>query len=168
MLTDFTREETWQAALHERDQRDQVTQKVRFGLVILNGASLATVLSASSLLGNLPEAILAFSATCFVLGVAAAGWAVESHQRHLITSAGRWAARAMKYDRLSALIALSRGSIGESDTQEKIEKLLSELSQETKTLFEPDTSSIWKQFASRALWLAGALSIVVQKIFSLV
>ncbi|MBB4633204.1 hypothetical protein [Sphingosinicella soli] len=162
------RDDAWQMAIHERAQRDQVTQRIRFGLVVLNGASLATVLGASSLLDNLPDTILAFSASSFALGIAAAGWALESHQNYLIASAGRWSANAMKRERLRALIEFSHVNANDEKTLAAIEKLFNEMTGEPEVLFQPDTASIWKQYTSRGLWVVGMLSIVGYKIWSLI
>lgn len=121
-LQTATRELVVGEAAYHLKRRDDISDKIRFGLVGLNGASILALLSA---LGGSGEAAkwLGFtpvtsviSALCFTTGLVLAGRSIFSAQIIAINEAGDASARASN---IGGLIALYEGA----NTQDNYEEL---------------------------------------------
>jgi hypothetical protein len=153
------RESAREAAQYDREQRDQVTSRIRFGSVVFNGASLLTVLNTPQLLSGVPTSIILTSSVFFLLGVVSAGYSLVTHQTELIRLAGFSAARAMCLDRAVALLDRSPNEDEVRQAHEAIEEAHHLHGQTIK----PKLTAIWLQNLSTGAWLGGAAVIALAK-----
>lgn len=156
------RESAWESARYDREQRDQVTSRIRFGSVVFNAASLITVINAPAFLSTAPAAVILISAGFFLVGVVSAGYSLVAHQTSLITVAGYSAARAIALDRAVAIV-------DKGPTTFEYHHDLGEVMDEAQELYEkavqPRLTAVWLQNASTGAWLGGASAIAFFKIF---
>lgn len=153
------REGAWEAARYDREQRDQITSRIRFGSVVFNGASLLTVLNQPAFLsGEPPEAILA-SAAFFLIGVVCAGYSLIAHQTDLIRLAGSSRARALTLDRAVSL------ADSEVDSEEygRLGGAMKEAHEFHEQTIKPNLTATWLQNISTGAWLGGASTIALLK-----
>jgi hypothetical protein len=153
------RESSWEAARYDREQRDQITSRIRFGSVVFNGASLLTILNAPQLLTGVPESAVFSSAGFFLLGVVCAGYSLVAHQTALIRVAGSSVARAMALDRAVALLDRPPNEADVTEANNAVEEA-HELHAET---IKPRLTAIWLQNISTGAWLGGAAVIALTK-----
>jgi hypothetical protein len=139
------------------ERRDRLNDRIRFGLIALNGASLLALIGA---LGGDGEAAhwLGFTSTnamisacCFTFGLLAAGLSVTSQQTVTIKEAGDASARALVLSRLLALYEQP----STSENHERLGKAMEEYSGLELTGFQFNPRSFTAQGLAASAWLIG-------------
>jgi hypothetical protein len=154
------RESAWEAARYDREQRDQVTSRLRFGSVVFNGASLLTVLNQPPFLSGVSAAAILSSAAFFLVGVVCAAYSLIVHQTGLIEVAGASRGRALILDRA---VSLSESDI-DSEEYASLGSAMTEAHELHKSTIQPRVAAIWLQNISTGAWLGGAVTIALLKI----
>lgn len=154
------RDSAWEAARYDREQRDQITSRIRFGSVVFNGASLLTLLNAPALLTGIPVSSVLASAAFFLIGVVCAGYSLIAHQTVLIATAGNSSARALALDRAVALMEHPRAAADGEEAMEAVQEAHGLHQRNVK----PRAAAIWLQNISTGAWLGGASVIVLTAI----
>lgn len=148
------------SADHLRGQRDDVTTKIRFGLVGLNGGS---VLAAIAALGGNTAALerigisldqLASAIIFFLVGAVVAGVALFQQQNHLVVAAGEANARAIRY-----AMAVHHANVNPGG--DDLGALLKVIAAQTPPEATYSKAAIWFQSFGGALWLGGCSVIVM-------
>lgn len=147
-------------------RRDEANEKLRFGLVGLNGASLVALLSAlggrgsaATWLGFTPQNAL-FSALLFVAGLMLAGYSINTQQNLSTTESGDASARVQTLRRLVALYE-------QDNTQannDRYGETLAEYHKLPLTGFQFSSWAITAQHFSGGVWLAGILIPLMSKL----
>ncbi len=140
-------------------RRDETSDKIRFGLIALNGASIIALLSAlggggtaANWLGFNDQNAL-WSALLFVIGLASAGHSINTQQNLSTKESGDASARAQTLRRLVSLYE-------EEKTHERLEnysKTLAQFHGLPLTGFQFSHRAILAQHVSGGAWLAGIL-----------
>ncbi len=140
-------------------RRDAQNEKIRFGLIALNGGSLLALMgalggagNAASWLGFTPQNALISSAS-FVLGLILSGIAVTSQQNLSVTEAGDASARVQTLRRLVALYDQEATPAN----HDHLGKAMAEFHNLPLTGFQFSNSAIWAQNFSAGAWLMGIL-----------
>jgi hypothetical protein len=154
-----SREREEAVAQHLRSQRDDLTSKIRFGLVALNGASVVAVLTLYGSLKNdlaglgITSGAVMWAVGFFVVGVVCAGLCLSSHQNQLVIAAGQAEARA-----------ITCGTAVDLSAQNPIPKQLGEILEDLRKHSLPSASysraAIWLQQSAASLWLGGSLVLI--------
>lgn len=149
-------------------RRDQLTDKIRFGLIALNGGSLLALLSAmggggeaARWLGFTPQIALA-SAVAFATGLCLAGVSVTAQQNLSQTETGDAYSRMQK---LSILVALHKDEHS-PEAREKAIDVFEEYAQLPLTGFQYSLWSIISQNFSAGLWIVGILYPLLTTIYN--
>lgn len=140
-------------------RRDAQNEKIRFGLIALNGGSLLALMgalggagNAASWLGFTPQNALISSAS-FVLGLILSGIAVTSQQNLSVIEAGDASARVQTLRRLVALYDQE----ATPDNHDRLGNAMAEFHNLPLTGFQFSNSAIWAQNFSAGAWLMGIL-----------
>ena len=109
------RQSAYAVAHYQRAQRDELTTRIRFGSLALNGASAVAIFGLAGNaalvreLGFTPQ-ITATALSLFVVGAVSAGISLLVHQNHLVRLAGSAIARARTLDTAAGAAATDIGS----------------------------------------------------------
>ena len=142
------------------ERRDKLTERMRFGLAALNGASLVALISA---LGGKGEAAIwlgfthenaIWSASAFTLGLILTGYSVYAQQNLYIREAGDAVTRAST---LAGLASRYNLTATKGNVEELGEALTSEASLPLVG-FQYSPTSIWAQNLASGAWLMGILT----------
>ncbi|HEY6917547.1 MAG TPA: hypothetical protein VI381_07900 [Allosphingosinicella sp.] len=139
------------------DRRDKLTDRIRFGLLALNGASLVALIGALGGGGNAAQWLgfthnnSIFSAAAFTFGLALAGWSVVAQQSAFVREAGDGSARAQTLNRLASLYKLP----ATKENVERMSETMNELNDLPLTGFQFQHRSIFAQNFSAGAWFAG-------------
>lgn len=138
-------------------RRDQLTEKIRFGLVALNGGSLVALLGALGGSGQ-AAAWLGFSsgtalisAVSFSVGLLLAGWSLTSQQNLSIEESGDAFARVAMIQRL----VIGYELVDSQENRDHLEALMIEYEQLPLVGFRFRNRSIFAQNFSAGLWFFG-------------
>jgi len=142
-------------AKHEREQRDQYTFRIRFGLVAINVALLVTILNLAKLLPHTKPDDILLAAGAFLIGSIVAGYSVAAQQTQLIEVAGAANARAMT---LARAVSFADHPVG-SEEYDRLAKAIDEAGEYADEIYPPGLGALRLQRLSMALWIAGASCI---------
>lgn len=141
-------------------ERDLLTGKIRFGLVVLNSGSIIAMLGLASASSTMVAAlgfissIALTSITLFIVGVIAGGICLFSHQNEMVLKAGQAKSRATYLQ-----IAHSQIHSPKDLNRDRIKKALETMGEAQdyhSQIVEPNLWAIWAQNISAGAWLAGA------------
>lgn len=147
-------------------RRDQLSEKLNMGILVLNGGSLVALLGllggdghAAQWLGFTP-AISLFSAVAFVVGLALAGHALNERELHYIQEASDANSRSKLLRRLVAL--------GEAPMEPESHEEYGEVLQESHKLplvgFQWSKNSTFARHWAGGAWLSGVLAPLMMSI----
>jgi len=141
------------------DRRDKLFERIRFGVLTLNGASLIALISAlggtgaaATWLGFTQDNVI-YSAAAFTLGTIAAGVGIAAQQFHYQREALDGFLRASALSSLAAHYERKASP----EALDKHEQDMDALAKLPLTGFQHSHVAIWAQNFSQGAWLAGIL-----------
>ncbi|WP_294211328.1 hypothetical protein [uncultured Sphingomonas sp.] len=144
-------------------RRDQMQDRLRFGAMALNGASLAGLMAAmggdgkAASWAGLSGTVALWSATAFILGITCAGVAALIASNKYTTESGDAFKRYMTAKRLAATY--------EGGDWDQASGAMEEHHESPLVDFQYSTASIALQNAAHGCWLAGICLPVLTKFF---
>lgn len=142
------------------DRRDKLSERMVFGSLSLNGASVFGLLSVwdrLSKLGLSPKEIAAATAA-FVIGVACAGASVICQHSNLTVYAGRQCARMSFLRRIKALMATEYTE----DNSNVLDDHMQKLSEHAPRDFDDSKWALWLRATSGGVWLGAMFYLLVR------
>lgn len=146
------------------DRRDKLAERMVFGSLALNGASVFGLLSVWDklvLIGFAPDQI-AGSAAMFVIGIACAGFSVTFQHSSLTVNAGRQYARMSFLRRIKAQMATEYTEANAN----ALDQHMRELVEHSPRDFDDSHIAMWLRGISGGAWL-GAMTYLLMRVAGL-